>query len=298
MPLEAEELQDIVETGRVDWSLSLSEVNPFDFQILSEHRSIISYLQKFHPDEEGPLGIIATYLETFITSCAGYSVITYILGIGDRDDGCLFHADFGFILGCDPKPFPPPMKLCKEMVEAMGRAESHTKSIRRKKKKVREREIIVLKSLGLGFHKINDGDGGGEGVITVIWRSFRVQRSRNRFKRRSTNDEDHEIGFLHFLQVQQLFFGVALLCFSVVTVFGDDRIVFIFSDLVCDLSTYNILDLVCDLSNLVQFHHYELDFKFRMQFEAFLLFDIRFSLLDLASAVLISAKIQLYEFFL
>lgn len=101
-------------------------------QILSEHRSITSYLQKFHPDEDGPFGITAQCLETFIKSCAGYSVITYIMGVGDRhldnlllrDDGRLFHVDFAFILGRDPKPFPPPMKLCKEMVEAMGGAES------------------------------------------------------------------------------------------------------------------------------------------------------------------------------
>lgn len=42
-----------------------------------------------------------------------------------RDDGRLFHVDFGYILGRDPKPFPPPMKLCKEMVEAMGGAERY-----------------------------------------------------------------------------------------------------------------------------------------------------------------------------
>lgn len=37
--------------------------------------------------------------------------------------------DFAFILGRDPKPFPPPMKLCKEMVEAMGGAERYTDSL-------------------------------------------------------------------------------------------------------------------------------------------------------------------------
>ncbi|KAG0614104.1 hypothetical protein M758_6G151500 [Ceratodon purpureus] len=101
-------------------------------QVLAEHKSIVSYFQKFHADVEGPFGITAACLETFVKSCAGYCVIMYILGIGDRhldnlllcEDGRLFHIDFGFILGRDPKPFPPPMKLCKEMVEAMGGAES------------------------------------------------------------------------------------------------------------------------------------------------------------------------------
>ena len=65
-------------------------------------------------------------MEAFLRSSAGYSVITYVLGVGDRHldnlmmtpDGRLFHIDFGFIMGRDPKLFPPPMKLCREMVEA------------------------------------------------------------------------------------------------------------------------------------------------------------------------------------
>lgn len=35
-----------------------------------------------------------------------------------------FEVDFGYILGRDPKPFPPPVKVCKEMVDAMGGAQS------------------------------------------------------------------------------------------------------------------------------------------------------------------------------
>ncbi|OII73070.1 phosphatidylinositol 3-root isoform [Cryptosporidium ubiquitum] len=67
-------------------------------------------------------------LATFINSCAAYSVVTFILGVGDRHldnllvgkNGHFLHVDFGYIFGEDPKPFPPPMKICSEMIEAMG----------------------------------------------------------------------------------------------------------------------------------------------------------------------------------
>jgi phosphatidylinositol 3-kinase len=67
-------------------------------------------------------------IDNYISSCAGYCVITYFLGIGDRHlenlmirkNGKFLHIDFGFILGKDPKPYPPPLKLCKEMVDGLG----------------------------------------------------------------------------------------------------------------------------------------------------------------------------------
>jgi len=67
-------------------------------------------------------------LQRFTKSCAGYSIIMYLLGIGDRhldnillrEDGRLVHIDFGYVFGDDPHPmFRLPIKLTKEMVSAM-----------------------------------------------------------------------------------------------------------------------------------------------------------------------------------
>jgi len=86
---------------------------------------ILPYLKQISNNSDTEL---EKNLDSFINSCAGYCVVTYILGIGDRHlenllidkKGRLFHIDFGYILGKDPKLYPPPMKLCKQMVECMG----------------------------------------------------------------------------------------------------------------------------------------------------------------------------------
>uniref|UniRef100_A0A672RUY0 Phosphatidylinositol 3-kinase catalytic subunit type 3 n=1 Tax=Sinocyclocheilus grahami TaxID=75366 RepID=A0A672RUY0_SINGR len=97
------------------------------------HQSIhILFFRKHAPNDKGPYGISSEVMDTYVKSCAGYCVITYILGVGDRHldnllltkTGKLFHIDFGYILGRDPKPLPPPMKLSKEMVEGMGGMQS------------------------------------------------------------------------------------------------------------------------------------------------------------------------------
>ncbi|KIM33617.1 hypothetical protein M408DRAFT_157762 [Serendipita vermifera MAFF 305830] len=102
--------------------------------IVDEYGTLVEYLKANYPDEGsvGTFGIQPSVLDTYIRSCAGYCVVTYLLGVGDRHldnlllapDGHFFHVDFGYILGRDPKPFPPPVKLCKEMVQAMGGPQS------------------------------------------------------------------------------------------------------------------------------------------------------------------------------
>ena len=101
--------------------------------VLAEHRTVLRFFAAVAPDAtNGPLGCSPSVYETFLRSCAGYCVITYLLGVGDRHldnlmlcpDGRLFHIDFGYLFGRDPKQWlgapPPAMKLSKELTDAMG----------------------------------------------------------------------------------------------------------------------------------------------------------------------------------
>ena len=119
----------VLATGKND---GMIEIVPKSISIASclknYDNDIASYFRKLHPSSSGPFGMDAKVLDNFIRSCAGYCAITFLLGIGDRhldnllltESGRLFHIDFGFILGEDPKSWPPPMKITREMVLAMG----------------------------------------------------------------------------------------------------------------------------------------------------------------------------------
>ena len=108
--------------------------------VLAEHRTLLRFFATVAPDPRGSAsssgssfpGCSERVYDTFLRSCAGYSVITYLLGVGDRHldnlmlcpDGRLFHIDFGYLFGRDPKQWPgapaPAMKLSKELTDAMG----------------------------------------------------------------------------------------------------------------------------------------------------------------------------------
>ena len=120
----------VLATSKIDGFVEFVPNSTTIFDILGKYnKSISPFLQKCSDENHIELNKV---ISSFVNSSAGYCVVTYLLGIGDRHlenllidhYGKMFHIDFGFILGKDPKPYPPPMKLCKEMIEAMGGIES------------------------------------------------------------------------------------------------------------------------------------------------------------------------------
>ena len=130
----------ILATGPRDGMIEfVSNSSPIS-EVLAKHGSIQEYFRAHSPEPGAQFGVRPDVLATFIKSLAGYCVITYLLGIGDRHldnimllpQGNLLHIDFGFIFGQDPKPMPPPFRLAPSMVEAMG-GEGHENFLRFKR---------------------------------------------------------------------------------------------------------------------------------------------------------------------
>lgn len=59
---------------------------------------ILAYLQANNPDKKAPLGVRKEAMDIYVKSCAGYCVVTYLLGVGDRHLDNLLLAPDGTLL--------------------------------------------------------------------------------------------------------------------------------------------------------------------------------------------------------
>eukprot|EP00957_Ditylum_brightwellii_P027253 2060659-Ditylum_brightwellii.AAC.1 len=106
-------------TGLVEF---VSGSMPISQILASYNNSILQFFQKVARQDNAKYSVRPEVMQNYVRSCAGYCVITYILGVGDRHldnimllpSGRFFHIDFGFIFGRDPKPLPPAFRLTRE----------------------------------------------------------------------------------------------------------------------------------------------------------------------------------------
>lgn len=78
--------------------------------------------------EHNPERSVHEISDRFMQSAAIYCILTYLLGVGDRHldnvmvttDGLLFHIDFGYVVGKDPKYSSNHIKIAPEIVNVIG----------------------------------------------------------------------------------------------------------------------------------------------------------------------------------
>lgn len=89
----------------------------------SLEKTILNYILEHNSDS-----IISDVLERYLKSTAVYCVVTYLLGVGDRhldnmmvkNNGTIFHIDFGYMLGKDPVFTNPGIRITDNILDALG----------------------------------------------------------------------------------------------------------------------------------------------------------------------------------
>lgn len=117
-------VQNILEDNNNDLTKYLIKKSKEKTELLHDNPVMV----ETGPEEISLKDVRKDIFDNYMESNASYSVITYLLGIGDRhlenllitDDGKLFHIDFGYTMNEDPKLYPPPVKLNKQMINVFA----------------------------------------------------------------------------------------------------------------------------------------------------------------------------------
>lgn len=112
-------------TPRAGYVKCVSDAVPLSTALHESHGRLGAWLERHRPNGMS----LEEVFNNFCGSVAASCVVTYVLGIGDRHlenicitpSGIFFHIDFSFVLGDDPKPIAPPVRLPQQVAEALRR---------------------------------------------------------------------------------------------------------------------------------------------------------------------------------
>lgn len=119
---------NVIPTSKCEGIIEIVDKAETVYNILEKQKMTIqNFIMEHNKDKR-----VTEIRDKFIKSTASYCVISHLLGIGDRhldnimisESGSLFHIDFGYILGNDPKYSSSSIRITPDILDAMGGANS------------------------------------------------------------------------------------------------------------------------------------------------------------------------------